>query len=183
MLTHFPMPLPDEWWYSVLCRYYISAGVQEHGIVKKELFGRADAHMGTLFPNGSLAAVVNRLPRTVFCFQDVLLNNTPFKYYVRFYPKGGREYLMKYLSEGGTPQLTHLWRSYGRENWKPRYCPMCATEDADAYGEPYYHLSHQIPMVSVCQKHHCKLKLVDKHLAESLENPLTRALSFTPRPS
>ena len=39
MLTWFPSPYPDELFYSVLCRYYLSSGIKEHYLVKKQLFG------------------------------------------------------------------------------------------------------------------------------------------------
>ena len=35
MLTWFPSPYPDELFYSVLCRYYLSSGIKEHYLVKE----------------------------------------------------------------------------------------------------------------------------------------------------
>jgi len=161
MLTHFPNPYPEEWWYSILCRYYISSGIKENHIVKEELFGSDASHMGVLFPNGTMATVLEKIPKNLLTFDEALLNHTPFKYYVRFYSQNDQAYLIKYLREGGSPQLTHLWRSYDRKQWKPRYCPVCAGEDSETYGEPYYHVEHQIPIVSACHKHGCKLKMID----------------------
>ena len=49
MLTWFPSPYPDELFYSVLCRYYLSSGIKEHYLVKKQLFGtKAGVKMATL---------------------------------------------------------------------------------------------------------------------------------------
>ena len=45
----FPSPYPDELFYSVLCRYYLSSGIKEHYLVKKQLFGtKAGVKMATL---------------------------------------------------------------------------------------------------------------------------------------
>ena len=161
MIDYFPKILPDEWIYSALCRYAELRGCIPVEAVKEELFGTGSAHMGTLFPNKYLAMLVRQLPQSVFSFDDILLNHTLFKYFVRFYPLEDKQYLKKYLSEAGSPQLTHLWRSYGRKKWQLRYCPDCVQDDNKKYGTSYYHLSHQIPIVNVCQKHKCKLKYID----------------------
>lgn len=39
----------------------------------------------------------------------------------------------------------------------PHFCPVCVSEDYEKYGEPYWHRAHQLPNVTVCHKHHCKL--------------------------
>ena len=56
MLTYFPNPYPDEWWYSVLSRYHVRS-------------------------------------------------------------------------------LTSIRRLQNLAQWTPQYCPQCAAEDRDAYGE------------------------------------------------
>ena len=35
MLIHFPTPYPEETFYSVLCRYYISTGIREMATVDR----------------------------------------------------------------------------------------------------------------------------------------------------
>lgn len=158
MLTFFPAPYPNEWWYSVICRYYVSTGVPESFLVKKQLFGGAGgAYMGTLFPNGTIHRVLEQLPPGLFNIKDILLQNTPFLYYVRMYPEAERMSMLDALCRGDTVQLTHLWKSFSRAAWRPRYCPMCAAEDRVNYAEPYWHVDHQIPLMSICTKHKCRL--------------------------
>ena len=162
MLTHFPTPYPDEWWYSVLCRYYVSTGASEPFIVKKQLFGgTGGAYMGTLFPNGTIARVLEQLPSDLFRIREVILHNTPFLYYTRMYPLEERMGMLESLCRGDTVQLTHLWKSCSRANWRPRYCPVCAAEDRQNYGEPYWHTDHQIPLMSVCTRHKCRLQQME----------------------
>lgn len=38
-----------------------------------------------------------------------------------------------------------------------RYCPMCAKEDREKYGETYWHRIHQIEGIQICRKHGCYL--------------------------
>lgn len=162
MLTYFPTPYPNEWWYSVLCRYYVGSGIKEHSIVKERLFtGNKGAHMGVLFPNGTVAKVIDQLPKGVFDTRETILNHTPFLYYTRMYPVKERVAMLDALCRGETVQLTHLWKSFQRASWKPRYCPVCVEEDKLCYGEPYWHVDHQIPLMSVCTKHHCRLQQID----------------------
>jgi len=162
MLTSFPTPYEDEWWYSVLCRHYLTTGIRSSAVAKKMIFGNESAHMGTVFPNGTVYAVVKQLPENLYDIREILLNHTTLKFFIRLYPRDEQEYIIKYLSEGGAYQMTHLWKNYKRQDWKPRYCPICVREDP----EPYYHLSHQIPMVRCCVKHGCRLKMVNLEHAE-----------------
>jgi len=162
MLTYFPTPYPDEWWYSVLCRYYASTGIREHSIVKEQLFGGSSgAHMGTVFPNGTVAKVIKQLPKELFDIKTIILHHTPFLYYTRMYPLEERRAMLEALCHGETVQLTHLWKSFQRASWRPRYCPVCALEERERYGEPYWHTDHQIPLMSVCTKHHCRLQQLE----------------------
>lgn len=159
MLTFFPTPYPDEWWYSGLCRYYERSGLQQYSAGKEALFsGKTGIHMGTLFPNGSIAEVVRQLPEGVFSTEQVILRNTPFLYYTRMYPEAEKRRILVDLCDGKTVQLTYLWKSFSREEWKPGYCPECVKEDRKTYGEPYYRVQHQIPIITACSKHRCRLK-------------------------
>jgi len=157
MLDFFPTPFPGEWWYSVLCRYYIMSGIKSSIRAKQMLFSNKAAQMASIFPNGTLAKVINQLPNSVFSFDDILENHTLFRYYMRFYSSSEQEYFRRCLKEGGNPLLTHVRSDYGQKEFAPRYCPMCMKEDEKLYGIPYYHTCHQIPMVTVCCKHGCKL--------------------------
>lgn len=162
MLTYFPTPYPDEWWYSVLCRYYAASGIKEHSIVKEQLFtGNKGAYMGVLFPNGTIAKVIDQLPKEIFNTREIILKNTPFLYYTRMHPIKERLAMLDALCRGENVQLTHLWRSFRKISWRPRYCPACVAEDTSCYGEPYWHVDHQIPLMSVCTKHHCRLHQLD----------------------
>ena len=154
MLTWFPSPYPDELFYSVLCRYYVSSGVKEHFLVKKQLFGtKVGVKMATLYPNAAVHAALSQLPEGVFDGRNVILHHTPFAYYTRMYSATEREALLNDLLQGRGKTPTHLWRTFPKEDYALRYCPLCIQEDTQIYGEPYYHVEHQIPLSSVCVRH------------------------------
>lgn len=161
MLTWFPSPYPDELFYSVLCRYYVSSGIKEHYLVKKQLFGtKAGVKMATLYPNAAIYAVLSQLPEGVFNGRDMILYHTPFLYYARMYPQQEREALLVDLLQGRGKTPTHLWRTFPKDGYALRYCPLCIQEDTRIYGESYYHVEHQIPLTSVCVRHKCRLKQI-----------------------
>ena len=161
MLTWFPSPYPDELFYSVLCRYYVSSGVKEHFLVKKQLFGtKVGVKMATLYPNAAVHAALSQLPEGVFDGRNVILHHTPFAYYTRMYSATEREALLNDLLQGRGKTPTHLWRTFPKEDYALRYCPLCIQEDTQIYGEPYYHVEHQIPLSSVCVRHRCRLKQI-----------------------
>ena len=38
-----------------------------------------------------------------------------------------------------------------------KFCPLCAVEDRQKYGEAYWHRKHQIRNISICTAHKCRL--------------------------
>lgn len=158
MLPWFPTPLPKEWWFSVLSRAYVRTGITEHSRVKSMMFqGKTGVHIGTMFPNQTIQEIVSQLPSNLFDTRKIILENTPFLYYTRMYPMEERESMLCKLCKGEVFQLTHLWKSTKRDDWAPRFCPLCAKEDREKYGEPYWHVDHQIPLMTVCPEHRCAL--------------------------
>lgn len=158
MLTFFPTPYPGEWWYSVLCRYHVRSGHTNHQTTIKELFGgRPRAAMGTLFPNSTIYQVISQLPGPWDC-RNVILNHTLFPYFVRMYSLEQKQKMLTMLCSGESVTLTNIWKTTTKRAWKLRYCPICAREDTRKYGEPFWHREHQIPLATVCTKHHCQLK-------------------------
>ena len=135
MLTWFPSPYPDELFYSVLCRYYLSSGIKEHYLVKKQLFGtKAGVKMATLYPNATIHAILSQLPEKVFDGRDMILHHTPFLYYARMYPQQEREALLDDLLQGRGKTPTHLWKTFPKDDYALRYCPLCIQEDTKIYG-------------------------------------------------
>lgn len=160
-MTWFPSPYPDELFYSVLCRYYLGSGIKEHNIVKRMIFrDRVGIKMATLYPNATIHAILSQLPAGVFSEREMVLSHTTFLYYTRMYPATEREALLDDLLQGRGKTPTHLWRTFPKGDYALRYCPLCVQEDTQIYGEPYYHVEHQIPLSSVCVRHRCRLKQI-----------------------
>ncbi|MCG0459267.1 TniQ family protein [Enterobacter cloacae complex sp. ECC445] len=50
-----------------------------------------------------------------------------------------------------------LTGNHSSQRMQLHFCPVCAREDATGYGVPYWHCEHQIPGVSICKRHCCRL--------------------------
>lgn len=157
MLTCFPTPYPDEWWYSVLCRYYVRSGWQSHATVRHELYESRLLVHGRLFPNGSCAKVVEQLPAGVFSTIDILQRQTLLPYYLRFYQQGKKKAILSALCEGKSGGVTSIELRTPKGTEGPKFCPVCYREDTEIFGELYWRREHQIPLMPLCPKHLCRL--------------------------
>lgn len=159
MLSFFPTPYPEEWWWSVLCRYFVRSGYHNHATAMKELSPSRSKSVGRLFPAGDIYEVVVQLPAPLFSSERIILQHTLAPYYLRFYPNEKKTQVLAALLSGQSAGLTsiELTTPDGRQGLK--WCPVCRQEDTTAYGEPYWHRAHQIPLLSLCPRHGCRLML------------------------
>lgn len=163
MLTYFPTPYPGEWWYSALCRYHTRSGNAKQQTTIKELFpGRVTAAMGSVLPNSTIRQVASQLPPGVMDIRKIIQQHTLFPYFTRCYPIGRKEEVLERLCLGETIVITSIRRLSGLSEWKPRYCPQCVAEDRQNYGEAYWHMEHQIPLMTLCPQHGCRLRQAEE---------------------
>lgn len=162
-----PVPYPDELWYSVVARYHIHSGNLRQITTCRDLFQTTKKDFSVLLPDNDM----NRY----FELRELDTKNASEKYTLapfalRFYSeekkKQALEGNLRYELLGASDHL--------------RYCPECAKEDSEEYGEMYWHRSHQIPYISSCVKHRCKIeesmvpiRYAQFHLCEANENVCT----------
>lgn len=157
MLKFFPTPYPGEWWYSVLCRYHVRSGNSRQQSTIAELFpGRVTAAIGSVFPNSTIRQVVMQLPAGVLNVDSVIAHNTLFPYYSRCFKYAKKVELLEDIALGKKVTITNLRRF--TDLWRPSFCTQCAAEDREVYGEAFWHIEHQIPLLPLCPKHGCRLQ-------------------------
>jgi len=172
MLTWFPTPYPDESFYSVLCRYYVSAGTRSHKGVCDQLFdGRSNINISSIYPFPSIHIILSKLPKKIFNAKNIILHHTAFLYYTRIYSAEVRDGLINEIIHGVGKSSPFSWNKISKKDSTLRYCPYCVEEDMKAFGEPYYHVEHQIPLSSVCVRHNCRLKQIK---VKNLKPPLNK---------
>ena len=157
MLTYFPAPYPGEWWYSVLCRYHVRSGHAKQQTTVMELFGRERVPLGSVFPNSSIRQVCSRLPSEIFPIRELILRHTLFPFYMRCQTFVAKEEMLGKLCRGEMATITSIRKFAEKDVWRPRYCPCCAVEEQEKLGEIYWHVDHQIPLMSHCPVHGCRL--------------------------
>lgn len=157
MLTYFPTPYRDEWWYSVLCRYHVQSGHSKQQTTVMELFGRERVPLSSVFPNSSLRQVCSQLPSEIFPIREMILQHTLFPFYMRCQTLTAKEEMLGKLCRGEMATITGIRRFAEKESWRPRYCPRCAAEEQEQLGEAYWHVDHQIPLMNHCPTHGCCL--------------------------
>ena len=160
MLTYFPSTYPDEWWYSVLCRYHVRSGHPKHATTISELYnGRPMVH-GRLVPGGDCTAVLSNLPPGVLSIDDVLANHTLLPYYTRFFQADKKRQVWDALLDGHGSGITSLRTQMPDGTEGLKYCPTCYLLDTEKYGEPFWHRVHQIPLLPICPMHQVPLVVV-----------------------
>lgn len=157
MITYFPEIYPDELVYSWFCRYYVHAGCFTHKMALNELLYKrcnnpSKEFIGHL--NSDAESIISRM----YDIDKFILNHTMFPQYARFIPLKEKKNALYKLGHEFC-DAHHLFSILPRKEgeYYLRYCPLCAAEDREKYGETYWHRKHQIRNMTVCTKHRCKL--------------------------
>lgn len=159
MIGYFPTPYKDEFIYSILARYHqISSNKSEH-ITANELFTISMREINMdLFPYAK--KLENRLKHFDFCNAvEIIEKYSFFNYYYKFLsyaPNNRFQSLMLEERSGwiGNELYRHDISQYNDKYYK--FCLDCFEEDLKI-DLPYWRISHNLPGVTYCNRHNCKL--------------------------
>jgi len=158
MHGHFPNPHPDELLYGVCARLSERANVPSKKGFCESLFGAGSIAVIDL--PSRLGFLADQLPLEHLKAEALLQNHTLLPLYLAFLPKARAEKCKQAaLGDGGKslPFLTGIMASKIEQPANLRLCPICADEDKKAYGEPYWHRSHQVAGIATCYRHRIRL--------------------------
>jgi hypothetical protein len=171
MHGHFPNPYPDEMLYGICARLSERANFPSKKGFCESLFG-AGAIAVIDLPS-RLEFLADQLPLGHPSAEILLQNHTLLPLYLPFLPKARAEKCkLAALGDGGKslPFLTGTMASKIEQPANLRLCPICANEDKNAFGEPYWHRSHQVAGVATCYRH--RIRLVETLIRRGwFENP------------
>lgn len=157
MIAYFPDLYPDELVYSWFCRYYIHSGSITHKMALLELYCKRSDNPSKEFIGNIRPEVMDRI-EDMYSLDDLVLKHTMYSQYARFIPLEQKKTALYSLSHDFC-DAHHLFcilpRVEGEQYLK--FCPMCAKEDRETYGEAYWHRKHQIRNMKICVKHKCRL--------------------------
>lgn len=161
MLNYFPMPYENELWYSVLCRFHVRVGSPYQGVqpTLSEFMNRKEivnAYVNPKSVNKTIPLAVAQLPKGLLTSEEIILHHTLFPFFTRFYSWPAKTELMESIISDMISFTPKISRN-GLSDKKLKYCPLCVQEDRNRYGEAYWHTVHQIPLVTHCPTHYCRL--------------------------
>lgn len=157
MLKFFPTPYPDEWWYSVLCRYHVRSGNQSSALTLRKLYKYNPPIQSSLIPNNSCYILINQTPQHTFDLKKIIFEHTLFPFYTRFLTENFKQKYLSNVLSGYVIAINKSQFLIPNGCAELKYCPVCYKEDKKTYGEPYWHREHQIPLMLLCLKHKCLL--------------------------
>ena len=152
----WPRVLPDESLFSIFShrQSIVVRNPSVEGL--QEFFGRRLPLLSTGFPTG-LNHLAHYLEPTGAWSLDRLVDTFTFiPYVIHFYPPKTVQRIRKTIVTGdgrGVKTLLGWVASRLGAYDSLRGCPVCAREDFDRFGRPYWHRSHQLPSVSACAAH------------------------------
>lgn len=161
MIGYFPEMLPGELLYSSLARFGRVMGLSG-AKVRETLLGPRYMGAVALVP-ANVGYMVSRLPESAgYDSKRIVYDHTLCPYFTAFFDEHRRQEMLDYVVTG-SPRGTRAWNTLrtiteqGKNTKALRYCPLCAEEDVETFGECYWHRAHQAPGVAVCHKHHIAL--------------------------
>lgn len=159
MIGFFPTIYDDELLYSQLCRYYQRSGYTRYLSAADDLFAHRTVRPIFEWVNEYTKDAMGHITKHQN-FETVVRDHTMFPAYTRFLPKKRRnDALNSLVSCDGNYYNLVFNQNIGKERYRyMRYCPICAAEDRERYGETYWHREHQIIHLDICPKHKCYLK-------------------------
>lgn len=161
MITCFPDFYPDEIFYSACARFSERMQYPDKRSIVQQLFSTGNAIASVLLPSHLGNFIATLSDSYAYTADFVIDHHTALPYYSVFLPAerlsrirsdmvngDGRGLYMKAgLTAGRIPVPSRL-----------RFCPLCAKEDKEQFGECYWHRLHQIPGVEVCPLHYVFMK-------------------------
>lgn len=150
MIAVFPEPYPDELLYSTLARYFVYSGHSTFKQCSEDLY-QCKTRPDIEYLNRMTPDLLSHLGDV----EQIILQHTMFPS-LRFIPSVKRQQAYQLLLQQDNRYQDFVFKP--KERRVLRYCPMCATEDRQRYGETYWHRIPQIHGLTVCPMHHVLLK-------------------------
>lgn len=157
MTGFVPSIYPDELVYSWFCRYYVHSGYIASKTALEDLLYNRHCNPSKEFI-GHLNTEMEQVIKSMYPIDELVLEHTMFPQYARFMECSKKKDALYRLGHDFCDAhllFTILPRCEGDKYLK--YCPVCASEDREQYGEAYWHRKHQIRNMDLCIKHRCKL--------------------------
>lgn len=140
--------------YSLITRYYLLSGLPSYTSLLRNIYASRKIRIHPYLP-AHLKAISRELNITPI---DLLSNYTLYPLFSLFTVDKGQSLaqimLADNLSSSPTIHLSHFRLPFYKGH---KYCPLCSVYDSENHGCTHWRNQHQIPGITVCPLHHCKL--------------------------
>lgn len=155
MVAYLPKLYQGELFYSYLARYYCHTTpiyTNAIGDILEKRIIRPDMEFINRLDPDAKDAITKRIS-----MKELVLEHTMFPI-ARFIPTSRRNFALESMiaQEGDVHNLLPISKS--KQIRYLKYCPICATEDREIYGETYWKQIAQLRNMDICAYHKCRLK-------------------------
>lgn len=159
MISYLPEIYPDELVYSWFCRYYVHSGCLTYKMALDDILYKRCNNPSKEFL-GHLNPEMQKKIQEIYSIEQLILQHTMFPQYARFIPLDQKKKALYHLCFDFR-DIHHLFSVLPRANTDQymKYCPLCAEEDRQKYGETYWHRTHQLRNMQICHIHYCNLEI------------------------
>jgi transposase-like protein len=149
---------PDEILISTLARVQHSSGIYRMKPTLRTLYANDYKKVSVDLPS-SMEELVERT--IIDCsLHDALNQHTLLPFYRPFLTKYQVDLISEKMIKGKGSAIhctSGVMASVVKNDASLRLCPLCIRHDIEKYGEPFWHIHHQLPGVLVCSLHECLL--------------------------
>lgn len=157
MISYFPEIYEDELVYSWFARYFAHSGYPCYVNALEDLFIKRNCAADIEFI-GPINQEAKSIMESICTMDKLIFEHTMFPQYARFLDSDRQKIAIESLIVGRGDPHNLLSVPTSSSTRVVRYCPLCAQEDREKYGETYFHRSHLIRGIMTCTKHKCKLR-------------------------
>jgi hypothetical protein len=158
LLGIFPPRYKDELLYSIIARHHELSASSNFNKTLYDFFG-SKVNIGVL-PR-KLEALRERLPVGLeLTALEIIQQHTLFPYFRPFLSAERADRIedgMLHSVKWGAKEYSGIVQSLIKFPKHLQLCLQCILDDTEMYKEAYWHRSHQLPGISVCALHSCKL--------------------------
>lgn len=160
MINFWIDPYKDEFITSIFARYHYYSGNFDKNDTIEELFGVRNIMTFKIFPS-RLKYLESKIENPIYTADYFIYKHTIFPLYSNFITRDKQSAVLNYMKDKGSDKI-HLMLGLNKGHFNKKewymYCPLCAKDEFELYGEAYVHRLHQVQGVLVCEKHGCRLE-------------------------
>lgn len=157
MIAFMPEIYEDELCYSWFAKYYCRSGYPAYGYALDDLFGKRTIHFSAEYINSSFSDDAKEIIANMLPIEALIQKHTMFPV-VRFMDHLRLQKALECMirQEGKVSDLLPIPKEKNARYL--RYCPCCASEQREEFGEAFWTRTANIPHIGICAKHKCRLK-------------------------